>query len=177
MGASPHKRFYMAIDIELLKIQYEILNVSIDSIARSTGIPADLIELEVKRGGWTRLWPDEDEPKLQIEEDEDVFTVSSSSYIKKTQRRLQAYSLAKEVLLATRYLQLESNLIQKANDALDALTDTNLSQASGLKTLSSLYRDLVKNGIGGSTGLQLQTDEDGLPMVIIKDLSGQGDRS
>ena len=165
----------MAIDVELLRLQYEILNVSVESIATTTGIPVDLIQREVEKGKWSPLWPlEENEPQLQIEEDQDAFTVSSNQYIEKTKRRLQAYSLAKDILLACRYLELESNLIKKANDALANLTDCTIAQASGLKTLSSLYRDLVKDGIGRATGLQMSTDEDGLPTVIIKDLSGRG---
>jgi len=164
----------MAIDIELLKLQYEILNVSITSISRTTGIPEDLILREVERGKWTPLWPnDPDEPKLHVEEDEDLFTVSTNQYIEKTKRRLQAYALAKEILLATRYLELESALIKKANETLDSM-DPSVTTASALKTLSSLYRDLVKNGLSSVTSLQLQTDEAGLPTVIIKDLSGRG---
>jgi hypothetical protein len=163
----------MAIDIELLKLQYEILNVSVSSISRTTGIPEDLILREIERGKWTPLWPDEDEPKLQVEEDEDLFTVSTNQYIDKTRRRLQAYSLAKEILLATRYLELESSLIKKATESLDTI-DPSVTATSALKTLSSLYRDLVKNGLSSGTSLSLQTDEQGLPTVIIKDLSGRG---
>ncbi|MCK9408277.1 MAG: hypothetical protein M0R68_04005 [Bacteroidetes bacterium] len=162
----------MAIDVELLRLQYEILNVSVESLARSAGIPQDLIQREIDKGRWTVLWPDENEPKLVVEEDEDLFTVSTNQYIDKTRRRLQAYSYAKEILLATRYLELESNLIKKANQVLENLTTVDMTAASGLKTLSSLYRDLSK-GLSSVSSLSLGTDEEGLPTVIIKDLSGR----
>lgn len=164
----------MAIDIELLRLQYEILNVSADAIARQTGFPLDLIENEIKRSNWTPLWPDDDEPQLTYEEDEDVFTVSTDRYIDKTRKRLVAYSLAKEVLLATRYLELESSLIKKACETTELL---DASSPAALKTLSALYRDLAKNGVSAGTSLQMGTDESGLPTVIVKDLSGQGGRS
>lgn len=163
----------MAIDLDLLRLQYEILNVSAASIARQAGFPVELINDEINRSNWTPLWPDDDEPKLTYEEDEDVFSVSTDRYIEKTRKRLMAYSLAKEVLLASRYLELEATLIKKACETAESLDS---SSPAALKTLSALYKDLAKNGVSG-TSLQMGTDEAGLPTVIIKDLSGQNGRA
>jgi hypothetical protein len=44
---------------------------------------------------------------------------------------------------------------------------------TSLKALSSLYKDMAKNGVSSGTSLSVGTDETGLPTVIIKDLSGQ----
>lgn len=158
----------MAIDVQLLKLQYEILNVSAESIAQCTGLPLSAINEEIVRSGWTRLWPDEDELPLEIAEGEDEFKLASDRYIEKTRKRLYAYSLAKEVLLATRYLELESGLIAKANECLDTI-DPQIGVAA-VKTLSSLWKDMQKSA---KTDLAYNADDLGLPTVIVKDLSGR----
>ncbi len=159
----------MAIDIELLRLQYEILGATAGDLARSTNMPVDLIQREIEKHGWKPLWPDDDAP-LALEEDEDLFTVTSNNYIDKTRKRLQAYALAKEVLLASRYLELESNIVKKACEAISLLDP---ALVSSIKTLSSIFKDLAKDGVG-KTALSVGTDEAGLPTVIIKDLSGRG---
>ena len=156
----------MAIDVQLLKLQYEILNVSAESIAHSTGLPLEAVQDEITSKQWTRMWPDEDEPTLEIAEGEDQFKLSSDRYIEKTRKRLYAYSLAKEVLLATRYLELEAGLISKANECL-----TTIDPAIGVgavKALSSLWKDMQKSGGAATT---FNADDLGLPTVVIKDLS------
>lgn len=158
------------IDVQLLQLQYEILNVSIESLARSADLPVALLEREVEKAKWTRLWPDEDEPTVEIAEGEDAFTISSDRYIEKLRKRLTAYSLAKEILLTSRYLALEAGIIDKANEALLSIDSTT---TSGIKALSSVFRDMSKGMSAGSLSLQQSLDDKGLPTVIIKDLSGR----
>ena len=158
------------LDIQLLQLQYEILNVSMPSLAASADLPIQLLEREAIRLGWVRLWPDEDEPLVEIAEGEDVFTVSSDRYIEKLRKRLTAYTLAKEVLLTTRYLALEAGIIDKANEAVHLVDPTT---TSGIKALSSVFRDMSKGLHAGALSLQQSIDDKGLPTVIIKDLSGR----
>lgn len=158
------------LDVPLMRLQYEILNVSIDSLAESTGIPAEVIGDEVIKKGWTRQWPDDDEPQLLIEPGEDTFKLQSDAYIEKTRKRLHAYSLAKEVLLATRYLELEAGIISKANECLMHIDPS--SGTAAVKALSSLWKDMQKSA-AQAAAFSISQDEGGLPTVIIKDLSGR----
>ena len=158
------------IDVQLLKLQYEVLNVSAESIATATGLPVDVIEDEIARKGWTRMWPDEDEPALLTAEGEDAFKLQSDAYIEKTRKRLFAYSLAKEILLATRYLELEAGIISKANECLMFIDPH--SGASAVKALSALWKDMQKSAAAASA-FSIGQDESGMPMVVIKDLSGR----
>lgn len=158
------------LDVQLLRLQYEVLNVSAEAIAHMTGLPLDIIVDEITCKGWTRLWPDEDEPALTISEGEDGFKLSSDRYIEKSRKRLQAYTLAKEIILSTRYLDLEAGLVSKANECLqhiDAQTGV-----SAVKALSSLWKDMTKDK-STMASMQMTVDDTGLPTVIIKDLSGR----
>jgi hypothetical protein len=114
------------------------------------------------------MWPDEDEPPIEIAEGEDIFKLQSDRYVEKTRKRLYAYSLAKEVLLATRYLELEAGLITKANQCLTLVQPE--SGIAAIKTLSSLWKDMQKNA---KADFAFNTDEMNLPTVIVKDLSGR----
>ena len=158
------------IDVQLLKLQYEVLNVSAEAIAHATGLPVDVIEAEIARKGWTRMWPDEDEPALLAAEGEDAFKLQSDAFIEKTRKRLFAYSLAKEILLATRYLELEAGIIAKANECLMYIDPQ--SGASAVKALSALWKDMAKSAAAASA-FSIGQDESGMPTVIIKDLSGR----
>lgn len=155
------------LDMAMLKLQYEILNVSPQSIADHLGIPVHFVTEDIKKRGWKVLWPDEDEPTLSIGEDEDTFTADTDRYIEKLRKRLAAYTLAKDALLTSKYLELESNIIDSANIALQSIDPTS---TSALKALSALYKDMSKNMKESS--LSLSTDDRGVPTVVIKDLSG-----
>ena len=160
----------MAIDVQLLRLQYEILNVSAESIAKTTGLPLSAIQDEITLNQWTRMWPDENEPTLEIAEGEDVFKLSSDRYVEKTRKRLYAYALAKEVLLATRYLELEAGLINKANECLTSIDP--VTGVSAVKMLSSLWKDMQKSAAANAS-MSFGMDESGLPTVVVKDLSGR----
>ena len=158
------------LDVPLMRLQYEILNVSVQSLAESTGLPDGAIEDEIVKKGWQRRWPDADEPPLLIEPGEDSFKLQSDAYIEKTRKRLHAYSLAKEVLLATRYLELEAGIISKANQCLMHI-DPSMGPAA-IKALSSLWKDMQKSATQAAA-FSITQDEGGLPTVIVKDLSGR----
>jgi hypothetical protein len=160
----------MAIDVQLLRLQYEILNVSAESIAQTTGLPLSAIQDEITHNYWTRMWPDEDEPPLEIAEGEDTFKLQSDRYVEKTRKRLYAYALAKEVLLATRYLELEAGLISKANECLTLVQPE--TGIAAVKMLSSLWKDMQKS-TSANSAFSFGTDEMGLPTVVVKDLSGR----
>lgn len=158
-------------DMDILRLQYEILNVSVESIAKQLGLPPEVVAIEIEREGWKPLWPNDDETPLEVGEGEDAFELAIDKYISRARKRLMAYALAKEMLLAQKYLQLELGIV---DTALQTLKSIDSSSVSAIKTLASLYRDMCKNSLSSTSNLSMQTglDEQGLPTVIIKDLSG-----
>lgn len=178
------------MDIALMRLQYEILNTSVNYLADASGISANMIQDEIRRAGWKQLWPNE--PSLSNPEslhkairssspldpnlvsDEDEFTTSSALIIDRAKRRLQLYSLAKETYLSSRYLDLEASILDAAvSKAIEMATATNGSPAD-LKQLSNVYKDLTNgSSLSAAASLQFGTDESGIPTVVFKDLSGK----
>jgi len=164
------------IDLDAARLQYEILNVPIATLAERLGVPADLLAKEARDKKWTPIWSDTDTLKLpdELEDGEDEFTFLVEAYSSQARKKLQAYSLAKELLLAQKYLEIEIGILNKTKDALDTLPD--LTPAS-IKLLSAIYKDMVKGlSVGGNMAVSVGSDEDGIPTAIIRDLSGQGRR-
>lgn len=167
------------LDTHILKLQYEILNVTVEQMSKDTGIPVSLIQDTIDAEGWTRWWPEEptvDLFKKQAEDaramddetsDDDILNQQADEFVDRARKRLQVYSLAKEIYLATKYLQLESALIAKAHGILETC-DT--LDSAAIKQLSALYKDMKHHGV--SSLLQAAVDDSGLPSLIVRDLSG-----
>jgi hypothetical protein len=169
-------------DLSILQLQYEILNTPMDQLAADAGLPLSLLEKEAERLGWARKWPDED--WLPVPEDTtDVLLQEMSEaelraekiaqeieqYTETARQRLKVYSLAKEILLAHKYLALEVSIVNQAKD----MTDKENITAAELKALSSLYKDLRStSNLGNIAGISIGTDDSGIPTAIIKDLTG-----
>lgn len=160
--------------LELMRLQYEILNISLESLAKTAQVPISLLEREAKQSGWRQLWPESDEVEMQFEEGEDKFSISSDAYIEKAKKRLTAFSLARETALSMKYLELEAAIIDKAQEVLDNIP-VGQASASVAKVLASLYRDMSKNLIsaGAANNSTLDIDGGGIPTLLIRDLSGQ----
>lgn len=160
--------------LELMRLQYEILNVPLATLAKAAQVPLRLLEQEASQFGWKQLWPDSDDVVLEFEEGEDRFSISSDAYIEKAKKRLTAFSLARETALSMRYLELEASIIDKAQEVLDNIP-VGQASASVAKVLASLYRDMSKNLIsaGANNSSTLDIDGGGIPTLIVRDLSGQ----
>jgi hypothetical protein len=69
-----------------------------------------------------------------------------------------------------KYADIELNLLVQTREALNSL-DTETTNS--LKTISSIYKDMIKQITTSNTALSMGKDEQtGLPTVIIRDLSG-----
>lgn len=164
------------LDLGLIKLQYEILNKSVKQIADETGMPENLIEKEIKDAGWKQWWPEDVDQRLLAKQTEDigedeVLALQSEQFIDRAKRRLAAYTLAKEIYLAQKYLKLESALIDKAHTILETLQDGDSRSA---KELSALYKDMTsKSPMGALASFSFGEDEGGIPVVTIRDLSGR----
>lgn len=171
------------MDVGLMKLQYEILNVTPQELASLSGLPIRLIEEEINTAGWKQLWPSA--PSLTpasapIEgiDDTDTFVAETDNYIDQTRRRLKVYSLAKEIYLSTKYLELESALIEAAVNLTDLFknaADGQMVKAQDLKFLSALYKDLTSgSNLSNLANTAIGTDDNGIPTLVIRDLSGSG---
>jgi hypothetical protein len=166
-------------DLPVLRLQYEILNISAAQMAKETDIPESLIQETIEEEGWQQWWPEE--PPVEIFKkqaaqaslvdddlsDSDLLSQQSEDYIDRSRKRLQVYQLAKEIYLATKYLQLESALIGKAHEILEQCETLD---ATAIKQLSALYKDMKHHGVNSL--LQAAVDDSGLPSLIVRDLSG-----
>ncbi len=109
---------------------------------------------------------------------DDAIVEQIQQFVTRAKHRLAAYSVAKEVLLTQRRFSLEKSLIVQAQNLLtEAASSTEQAQKltpRDLRMLGSLFKELsgAAQALTASTGIQLGADDNGLPMVTIKDLSG-----
>jgi len=159
------------------KLCYEILNKPLTSIADDLGLPVSMVEKEARDGNWTQWFPDTESDHRALTEHEqdelegtDLFTLRAEQYIERNRKRIQLFTLAKDVVMLEKYADIELNLLVQTREALNSLdTET----ANSLKTISSIYKDMIKQITTSNTALSMGKDEQtGLPTVIIRDLSG-----
>lgn len=164
------------LDLDLVRLQFEVLCIPLDVLARQLGLPFELLQQEAEEKGWRQLWDEDDREPVIIEEGEDGFSLVVDDYTDRTRKKLVAFSLAKEVLLSQKYLELEVGIITKAKLILDSIDQDNNSVAA-VKALASLYKDMTKNSLSSGynpAAISIGQDETGLPTVIVRDLTGQG---
>ena len=164
------------IDIPLLKLQYEILNISLDQLAQEVNVPKSILEQEARNNNWTQWWPDT-EPQFTIglhipdgQEDDEFLTPleeGSQAFLKQTRVRLQVFNLAKEVYLTHKYASFEAALLAKAKDIVGTA-----ATAQELSSLSNILKNLVPPSKAAHS-LTLGQSDDGIPSVIIRDLTGR----
>lgn len=200
----------MLIDVELLKLRFEILNVSLESLSEETGVPVSSLRHEAHAKGWKQWWPElpseslppaspthtEDSPSgptstpsyLDLAEtttdattgttetetifdpndDDEILSPleeGSQRYIKESTLRLQVFNIAKDIHLSHKYASFESALLDKAKELVET--------ASEARDIASLSVVLSKLASKLTRQLELDADDGGLPMVIIRDLSGR----
>ena len=184
------------MDITLMRLQYEILNVPVSQLADMSGISESMIQDEINRAGWQPLWPNEPSianlesihaylgtsstPSLpapssnQDQVEDDFFMTSSAEIIERSKRRLQLYVLAKETLLAQKYLDLENGIIDAARVLATsrAMENGGELKPSDVKELSLVFKNMGASAVfGSSASFSFAQDESGLPTLIYKDLS------
>ena len=141
-------------DLAIVRLQYEILATPLTELAKATNIPLAILDMEVKKNDWQVKWPDELKPQ------------SSDEYTQFMQKRLQVYNLAKQAVLALKYTSTEAAIINKAMDMVEDTEDP-----SALRNLAGTYKDLASLNTE-SSGVKAGLDDNGMPYVVIRDLSG-----
>lgn len=159
------------LNIPVLRLQYEILNIPIAHLASKMGIPVSMLVQEADEGHWAQWWPEENAIEhlrnQQEASEKDLLTQQSDEYLERSKKRLRVYAAAKEIYLAAAYLQLEDSLISRARE----LIDTCALDASAVKQLSAIYKDLTSKS--PLSNIFMDADEEsGIPSLIIRDLSG-----
>jgi hypothetical protein len=160
-------------DVIQIQLSYEILGLSVETIADNLGLSTRMIEEMATRGNWVRWFPIADnqvflDTDTLLSEGDDLTSVQVDRYTESAKRRLQVFSLAKDVLLAEKYLGIELQILNKTKEALMEISP---NSTQDLKALSTIYADMHKK-IQSATQVTLGKDDTGLPHVIIKDLSG-----
>lgn len=178
------------IDVHLMRLRFEILNISLADISDEAGIPLTILEKEALAKGWEQWWPDTDDlmaiaptapslasldesplenlpDDLPIDLDEMMTPLEEGSqkYIKETNIRLQVFNLAKDVYLSHKAATFENDLIDRAK--------TLVSMAATPQEMNPLVNLLKTLMTKSSSGLSINENDDGLPTVIIKNLTGR----
>jgi len=158
------------------RLDYEILNISVEELAASTGLTEQMLEDRIDREGWLQWFPQEDEdrefhldPNSELTEGENMFELKASQFTQKGRTRLQVYQIAKQMRLVGMYTQLEMNLIEQANEAILLV---NPEDAKSIQALAGVLQNLTKDISQLNQSLTLGQDSNGLPQLVIRDLSG-----
>jgi len=163
-------------DFSLLRLQYEILNVSIESIARRSNLNPELLKALAIEEEWEHKWidPDDPEPESDLNPDsdfpEDELTIKSEEFIERSKKRLAAYTIAKNVLMTQQYLELELSLVRKTIEHLENMPAIT---SKDLQSISHVYRNLL-NGtpIMDILAMRDKQEDGGIPLLVVKDLAG-----
>lgn len=170
------KENIMSIDYVVPRLCYEILNISLEDIAERLGLTLGMVQNIAERQRWTPWYPEELEQQsislvdeLELDDHEDPFTIKVDQFLDSTKKRLSVFNMAKELALVEQYAALEVSLIQKARTAIENIDPTDIRS---LKDATTIYRDLAKNMASAVGAVSFAQDDNGLPTVVIRDLSG-----
>ena len=165
-----------------VRLQHEILNYSIAQLAAFNNIPIHMLQAEADKGSWKQWWPESDlvigppsaggsisEPEVEADVD-GSFIGQSELFLDRSKRRLAVYNVAKEMLMAQKYFELEAGIVDAA---LKVLETTEVHEAATVHTLGHLLKNLMSNSVANAmVNMNFGVDDGGLPTVIIRDLSG-----
>ena len=177
------------IDPNILKMQYEILNVPLEQLSKEANIPLDILNTEAEKAGWKQFWPEEkyhtrfEKERKDVDESEesdeyshqDLINQQSEEFINSSSQRLKVFSLAKELYLANKYLILEVTLLDRIKELIegDGLDDLGVRDPAMLQKLSSIYKDLSSGSSISQLMKSAKDEKGGLPLFILKDLTGK----
>jgi len=160
------------------RLSYEILNSSIGTIADMLGLTPKMVQDYADKYNWTQWFPNEEEDAFStnISEDEqdlldgeDIFTVRADQFMDKNRKRLQVFTLAKELALAELYADLEISIVNKAREAISCVNE---EDPQSMKIVSDIFKNMSKDLQKNAGAVSFTQDGSGLPTVIIRDLSG-----
>lgn len=187
------------LDIPLLRLQYEILNISLRQLSITCGVPEFLLEKEAQENNWTQYWPEfanvpaaspvtsiKETPKLlkqrppeaPVSDTEgaespsstlDNMTLEVEQFTESARLRLRMYSLAKEILLASRYLAFEVSILDQAASIFAEKAE--MLGPKDLRDLAAVYKEMTANS-SSIQSMITKLGDDGIPAVILRNLAG-----
>ena len=155
------------------RLDYEILNIPLEQIADTLGLTPGMLQEIHDEQGWKQWFPSEEteftlDPDSDLNEGDNLFELRANQFTAEGQKRLHVYQLAKQMHLAGMYTKLEASLVEKATEAIEEV-DSN--EIGDIQTLASILQSLTRDLKQLSQSMTLSQDENGLPQLIIRDLS------
>lgn len=154
------------IDSKLLRLEYEILNASLEDLAKSAGVPVGILQDQADSEAWAQWWPD---APLKEPSKETSVVQQSDDFIETRTKRLQVFAIAREMYLAPKCLQLEAAIIDAAKEAVQDIDVA--SDADSLRKLAAIYKDVASRSLLEKI-LSGADNDSGIPNVIIRNLAG-----
>jgi hypothetical protein len=165
--------------MRLLRIQmrlaYEILGVSLEALADKSGLLLSHVQDFAEQENWKQWFKDfdidADLANNDTNEDfslDDALNAQLERYSEYAKAKLKIYNVAKELALADVYFEIECKILEKT---LDTINNADMLGATDIKNYSSIYNEMAKR-LQSISSVTLTKDENGLPSVVIKDLSG-----
>jgi hypothetical protein len=132
----------MNLNIDILKIQYELFDLSPEAIAIANQVPTSHIEALIEDLKWTK------NPlitkTLDISEVKDLTTVTEE-YVSQLKDKLNIVSLLKQEILNPTYTKFETLLVYKAIEVVEKLDSEKPNAAKDLKIITSILAELLQN--------------------------------
>jgi len=123
----------------LVQFKYEMLGYSLENLAREHNLSTAVLEYNAKSWKQISLEQDASIDMDSIKSIEDVLTKLNSQVINQT----QAFQILKQKFLGSKYIELETILLQKAISLASNITDTDIKAASILKSLTETLTYLI----------------------------------
>lgn len=158
------------VDWGLLQLQYEILGVSVEELAKEYGLAPRVISYAADERGWKRN-------SLAVSSQDYPSNTSDSSdqsiadLIADKQKLL---TTVKRATLLPQYIALEAALLGKCLKLVNHLADDDPTNAKPLKEISEIYSSLKHGPNPGKTAAEDQSNRP-TAIQIINDFGGSGE--
>lgn len=132
----------MSLNLDIIKLQYEIFDLEPEAIAVLNNISAEYITKLVEENKWLK------NPLIvKANEVSDVkdLIVATDEYVTKLKDKLTVTSLLKQEILNPAYTKFEALLVYKAIDILENIDSENSDAAKNVKIITSVLNELLQN--------------------------------
>ena len=127
------------INWNLVQFKYEMLGYSLEDLAREHNISAAVLAYNAKSWKQISLEQNASIDMENIKSIEDVLTKLNSQVINQT----QAFQILKQKFLGSKYIELETILLQKTISVASSIPDNDVKAASILKSLTETLTNLI----------------------------------
>lgn len=132
----------MSLNIDILKLQYELFDLEPEAIAVANQVPTTYITSLIEDLNWKK------NPlitkAINISKVKDVSTVTEE-YVEQLKEKLNITALLKQEILNPTYTKFESLLVFKAIEVIQGLDAEKPNAAKDLKIITSVLAELLQN--------------------------------